>query len=138
MLTWPKFNTPFEPTLFYWLGGISIFDREETLGAELWVYDPNKQSDREQVIKKFVLKRFDHLTYRHRFLLFKILEESLSLPNFDFSTQFEGDCEANTYFAWDETEIDNPRGFFEDIYRLASAEWKDDLHKASLEDQSTW
>ena len=138
MLTWPKFNTPFEPTLFYWLGGISIFDREETLGAELWACDPNKQSDREQIIKKFVLKRFDHLTYRHRCLLFKIFEESLSVTNLELSTQVEGDCEANTYFAWDETEIDNPRGFFEDMYRLASDEWKDDLHKASLEDQSTW
>jgi len=28
--------------------------------------------------------------------------------------------------------------FFEDIYRLASEEWRDDLHKASLEDQSVW
>ncbi|MDB5993450.1 MAG: hypothetical protein JWP42_586 [Pseudomonas sp.] len=138
MLTWPRFNTPFVPTIFYWLGGISIFDREETLGAELWVYNPNKKTDREQIIKKFVLKRFDCLTYRHRYLLFKILEESLSLPGFDFSTQFENDWEANTYLAWDETEIDNPRGFFEDIYRLANEEWKDDLHRASLEDQSTW
>jgi hypothetical protein len=138
MLTWPKFNTPFEPTLFYWLGGISIFDREETLGVELSLYDPNKKSDRAQVIKKYLLSRFDHLSYRHRFLLFKILEESLSDFDFDFSTQFESDWEANTCFAWDETEIDDPRGFFEDIYRLATIEWKDDLQKACLEDQSTW
>lgn len=138
MLTWPKFNTPFEPTIFYWLGGISIFDREETLGAALWVYNPNKQSDREQVIRKFVLSRFDHLTYRHRFLLFKILEETLSISDFDFSAQFESDYDANTHLAWDETEVDDPRGFFEDIYRLASEEWKEDLYKASLEDQSTW
>lgn len=138
MLTWPRFNTPFVPTIFYWLGGVSIFDREETLGAELWVYNPNKKTDREEIIKKFVLKRFDCLNYRHRYLLFKVLEESLSSPGFDFSTQFENDWEANTYLAWDETEIDNPRGFFEDIYRLANEEWKDDLHRASLEDQSTW
>jgi hypothetical protein len=86
MLMWPRFNTPFQPTLFYWLGGISVFDREETLGAK----------------------------------------------------QFESDCDANIYLAWDETEINNARGFFEDIYRLASEEWREDLHKASLEDQSVW
>ncbi|WP_317845957.1 hypothetical protein [Pseudomonas veronii] len=40
--------------------------------------------------------------------------------------------------AWDETEIADPRGFFADIYRLANEVWKDDLQKASLEDQSTW
>jgi hypothetical protein len=40
--------------------------------------------------------------------------------------------------AWDETEIVDPRGFFADIYRLANEVWKDDLQKASLEDQSTW
>ena len=39
--------------------------------------------------------------------------------------------------AWDETEIDDPRLFFADILRLANEEWKDDLYKASLEDQST-
>ncbi|UVL01261.1 hypothetical protein LOY56_02125 [Pseudomonas sp. B21-048] len=138
MLTWPKFNTPFEPTLFYWLGGISVFDREETLGAALWVYNPNDQHDREQIIRKFVLSRFDNLSYRHRFLLFKILEDSLSLSGFDFSTQFVSDYDANTFLAWDEAEIIDPRGFFEDVLRLASEEWKNDLRKASLEDRSTW
>lgn len=138
MLKWPKFNTPFEPSLSYWLGGISIFDREETLGAALWVYNPNDQHDREQVIRLFLLRRFDHLTYRHRYLLFDILKESLSLPNFDFSIQFESDCDGNHFLAWDETEIDDHRGFFEDIYKLAGEEWKSDLQKASLEDQSSW
>ncbi|MEO8647090.1 hypothetical protein [Pseudomonas sp.] len=138
MLMWPRFNTPFQPTLFYWLGGISVFDREETLGAELWIYNPNEQVDREQVIEKYILRRFDHLTYQHRFLLFRVLEDSLSQSDFDFSKQFESDCDANIYLAWDETEINNARGFFEDIYRLASEEWREDLHKASLEDQSVW
>jgi hypothetical protein len=34
--------------------------------------------------------------------------------------------------------MENTRVFFEDIYRLATIEWKEDLQKASLEDQSTW
>jgi hypothetical protein len=138
MLKWPKFNAPFEPAIFYWLGGISVFDREETLGAALWVYNPNDQYDREQIIRGFVLRRFDHLIYRYRFLLFEILEDYLSLPDFGFSTKFENNYDENNYLAWDETEIDDPRGFFENIYRLVSEEWKGDLQKASFEDQTTW
>jgi hypothetical protein len=138
LLKWPKFDVVFEPTIFYWLGGISIFDREETLGASLWVYNPNDKNDREQIIRKFILTRFDHLTYRHRFLMFQILEATLAMPDFDFSQQFESDYDENISMAWDETEIDNPRVFFEDIYRIALEEWKDDLYKANLEDQSTW
>lgn len=138
MLKWPMFDLPFEPLLSYWLGGISTYDLEETLGAALLVYDPNNGGDREVVIRDFILKRFDDLTYRHRFLMFKILEDSLKLPGFDFSAQFESDYDKNTCVAWDETQINDARGFFEDIYRLASEEWREDLHNASLEDQSAW
>ncbi|WP_150635978.1 hypothetical protein [Pseudomonas fluorescens] len=138
MLTHPFVDTPYEPQLSYILAGISIYDREETLGEALWVYNPNKQEDREEIIRKFIISDFDYLTYRHRFLIFKMLDEVLQQPDFDFSTQFESDYDEYHALAWDETEIDDPRGFFEEIYRLASEEWKDDLHKASLEDQSTW
>lgn len=138
MLKWPKTELPFEPRLSYWLGGISIYDREETLGEELWLYNPNKAGDREAVIKGYLLSRYEDLSYRHKFLLFKILGDALVLPDYDFSTEFESDYDENCTIAWDETEIDDPRGFFEDIHRLASEAWKDDLHKASLEDQSTW
>ncbi|WP_460144778.1 hypothetical protein [Pseudomonas sp. S2_A02] len=138
MLTHPFVNIPFEPRLSYILSGISIYDREETLGEALWIYNPNKQDEREEVIRKFIIPDFDYLTYRHRFLIFKMLEEILQQSDFDFSKQFESDYEDPRILAWDETEIENPRGFFEDVYRLASEEWKGDLQKANLEDQSTW
>ncbi len=138
MLMHPFVNIPFEPRLSYILSGISIYDREETLGEALWVYNPNKQEERVEVIRKFIITNFDYLTYRHRFLIFKMLEEVLQQSDFDFSKQFESDYEDPRILAWDETEIENPRGFFEDVYRLASEEWKGDLQKASLEDQSTW
>lgn len=138
MLMWPKYNTPFKPTLFYWLGGISIFDREETLGAMLWLYDPNNQSDREEIIKKYILSRFDYLTYRHRFVLFSILQDAFKLPDFNFSIFFESDDDENYYLAWDETEIVDHRLFFEDIRRLAGVKWKNDLEQAGLEDQRDW
>lgn len=138
MLMHPFVDAPYEPKLSYVLGGISIYDREETLGEALWVYNPNNKNEREEVIKKFIIPDFDYLTYKHRFLVFKMLEAVLQQADFDFSTQFESDYEDPRILAWDETEIENPRGFFEDIYRLASEEWKDDLHQASLEDQSAW
>jgi hypothetical protein len=138
MLKWPMFDLPFEPVLSYWLGGISTYDIEETLGVALSAYDPNDDADREVVIRDFILTRFDDLTYRHRFLMVKLLEAYLKLPEFDFSEQFESNYDENTCVAWDETQIDDARGFFEDIYRLASEEWRNDLQKASLEDKSGW
>lgn len=138
MLKWPMFDLPFEPVLSYWLGGISTYDIEETLGVALSAYDPNDDADREVVIRDFILTRFDDLTYSHRFLMVKLLEAYLKLPEFDFSEQFESNYDENTCVAWDETQIDDARGFFEDIYRLASEEWRNDLQKASLEDKSGW
>jgi len=138
MLMWVNYDLPFVPVLSYWLGGISIYDLEETLGEQLWVFNPNEKDDREKIIKEFILRRFDDLTYRHRFLLLEVLKSALSSPDFDFSKEFESDYDDPRSMAWDETEIDDPRQFFEDIYKLASEEWKEDLDKASLEDPSTW
>ncbi|VVP31963.1 hypothetical protein [Pseudomonas fluorescens] len=138
MLTHPFVSFRYEPQLSYLLAGISIYDKEETLGEALWVYDPNKQDEREEVIKKFIIPNFEYLTYRHRFLIFKMLESFLQKSDFDFSTQFQSDYEDPRIIAWDETEIENPRGFFEDIYRFAAEEWKADLKRASEEDQTTW
>ncbi|MGW8465966.1 hypothetical protein [Pseudomonas sp. CLCA07] len=131
-------SLPWEPRLSYVLAGLEIYDREEEKGEVLRKYNPNLHQERCEVIKKFVLRELDYLSYRHRFALFKVLEEALADREFDFSTQFESDYDECITIAWDETEIVDPRGFFEDIYRLASLEWKDDLHKASLEDQSGW
>lgn len=131
-------NLPWEPRLSYILGGLEIYDREEELGEVLWKYNPNLRRERCEVIRTFVLRGLGYLSYRHRFALFKILEGALADREFDFSTQFESDYDECITIAWDETEIVDSRGFFEDIYALASLEWKDDLYKASLEDQSSW
>jgi hypothetical protein len=138
MLTHPYVNVPYEPTLSGILAGISIYDREETLGAVLRNYNPNNQDERDEIIKKFILSDYDYLTYRHKFLVFKLLEGVLLDADFDFSKQFESDYDDPRILAWDETEIENPRGFFEDVYRLASEEWKEELQKAASEDPSTW
>ncbi|MFC6337892.1 hypothetical protein GIR22_19640 [Pseudomonas sp. CCM 7891] len=138
MLKSPFIDKPFEPAISYILAALSIYDREETKGEALWKYNPNDIGDREKIIRLFILEELMYLPYRHRYVLITMLKEALSASDFDFSKEFESDYDEYITMAWDETEIDNPRGFFEDIYRLANEEWKDDLQKASLEDQSAW
>ena len=138
MLKCPFMNTPYTPNISHILGALSIYDLEDTVGKELWKYDPNNEKDREKIIISFVLKDLMYLSYRHRFVLMAALRDVLDKPDFDFSKEFESDYDEYITMAWDETEIADPRGFFADIYRLANEVWKDDLQKASLEDQSTW
>jgi hypothetical protein len=136
MLIDPGTGKPYIPTPSYFLGCFDIYDREETLGEELEQYDPNIASDREALILKYCLPR--KRSYRQRFLLYKCLEEALRDKNYDFQSLMKYDPEAYSSFpdGWDEME--NTRAFFEDILRLATVEWNDDLQKAAREDQSTW
>ncbi|MGZ9706747.1 hypothetical protein ACXX81_12075 [Pseudomonas sp. GNP013] len=138
MLKSPFRDSPFTPKISYILAALSIYDLEETKGEALWAYDPNSSKDREIIIKNYILDDLMYLSYRHRFILISMLKDALDSPNFDFAKEFESDYDEHITIAWDETEIADPRGFFADIYRLAHEVWKDDLHKASLEDQSTW
>ncbi|SET72177.1 MULTISPECIES: hypothetical protein [unclassified Pseudomonas] len=138
MLKCPFMNTPYTPNISHILGALSIYDLEETVGKELWKYDPNNQKDREEIIVSFILKDLMYLSYRHRFVLMSALRDALDNHDFDFSKEFKSDYDEYITMAWDETEIADPRGFFADIYRLANEVWRDDLQKASLEDQSTW
>lgn len=138
MLKSPFRDSPFTPKISYILAALSIYDLEETKGEALWAYDPNSSTDREIIIKNYILDDLMYLSYRHRFILISMLKDALDSPNFDFAKEFESDYDEHITIAWDETEIADPRGFFADIYRLAHEVWKDDLHKASLEDQSTW
>ncbi|WP_367372344.1 hypothetical protein [Pseudomonas lini] len=136
MLIDPGSGQPYIPALSYFLGCFDIYDREETLGEELEEFDPNDPSDREELILKYCLPR--KRSYRQRFLLYKCLEEALQDKNYDFQSLLKYDPEAYSSFpdGWD--EMKNARAFFEDIFRLATVVWKDDLQKASFEDQSTW
>ena len=117
-------NTPYTPNISHILGALSIYDLEDTVGKELWKYDPNNEKDREKIIISFVLKDLMYLSYRHRFVLMAALRDVLDKPDFDFSKKFESDYDEYITMAWDEIEIADPRGFFADIYRLASEVWK--------------
>lgn len=136
MMIDPESGKPYVPTPSYFLGCFDIYDREETLGEELESFDPNNAKDRETLILKYCLPK--KRSYRQRFLLYKCLERALEDEAYDFQSLLKYDPEAYSSFpdGWD--EMDNTRAFFEDIFRLASIIWKNDLEKASLEDQSSW
>ncbi|MCF5694899.1 hypothetical protein GIV23_26130 [Pseudomonas sp. PA-1-2A] len=131
-------HIPFDASLRYFVGIFDIYDREETKGEELHAYNPNNQKDREILILRYCLDPYNEFSHRHKYKLMENLSLALNTENFDFSSFFEDDPDEYSTMAWDETEIDDPRGFFADIYRLANEVWKDDLQKASLEDPSTW
>ncbi|WP_248751491.1 hypothetical protein [Pseudomonas sp. MWU15-20650] len=138
MLKHPFLDVPYEPKLRYFLGPFDTYDREETLGEAFSHYNINLDIDREQLIKKYIIDNGSDLTYRHRKVLCDHLESALSDETYDFSQLFS---QAPGYYCtlpegW--SDMENPRGFFEDIYRLTNEWWKDDLQKASLENQSTW
>lgn len=131
-------NIPWTPRVSYVLAGLEIYDREDEIGGVLRKYDPNLSRDRQQIIEKYISPELEYLSYRHRFALMKVLEEALADQAFDFPSQFASDFDECFTFAWNEEEISDSRGFFEDIYKFLNERWKDDLRKASLEDRSTW
>ncbi|MBF4556146.1 hypothetical protein H7698_08670 [Pseudomonas sp. p50] len=127
---------PFHPTPAFFLGGLDIYDREETLGATLEQLDPNDPVDREKIILNYCLP--SRKSYRHKYLLHKCLMEALENKNYDFRSLLQYDPEAYSSFPYGWDEMKDTRAFFSDIFRLATIEWREDLYKASNEDQSTW
>ncbi|MGE1153192.1 hypothetical protein [Pseudomonas kitaguniensis] len=138
MLKHPFLNIPYVPKLQYLLGGFDIYDRENSLGAAIATYDVNQPEDRAYLIQHLIIDRSTDLNYRHKKSLVDVLSAALDDNDYDFSKPLFQDLNSHCALpnGWD--CMDNPRGFFEDIYTLAKAGWKDDLQKASLEDSSTW
>ncbi|WP_434648634.1 hypothetical protein [Pseudomonas sp. D1-2] len=136
MFIYPGTGLPYTPTPSYFLGCFDIYDREETLGSELEQFDPNEPADREKLIVEYALK--GRRSYREKYLLYKCLEVALLDREYNFQVLLEHDSQECSSLpdGWDEME--NPRLFFEEIYRLAGEVWKEDLYRAGAEDQSTW
>ena len=138
MLRNPFIDEEFVPDPTWFIGVFNVYDREETLGLELDCYDPNDKNDRKELIKKYSLD-LDCLSYRHKFVLVESLADRLINENYDFQKLFEIDEDAASSWPRDEWyELENPREFFQDVYKLAKEIWKTDLLKASAEDRSTW
>ncbi|WP_260961278.1 hypothetical protein [Pseudomonas citri] len=138
MLKDPFLNEKFVPDPMWIIGQFDVYDREETRGALLEVYNPNDKRDRSELIVKYGLD-LEFLSYRHKYVLVEFLKEALNDENFDFQNLFEID--EDCAMSWPRGEwynLENPREFLQDVFVLAKETWKDDLQKASLEDPSTW
>lgn len=137
MLTHHFLDISYNPSVGYFLGGIDVYDQEESLGESLWGLDPNSD-DREKIIREYIIPHQSYLSYRHKFVLLNKLEDDLKGKGYDFSVFFGVDVDSCTATAWDASEVETPRSFFEDIYRVASEVWMPELSKAAEEDMSAW
>ncbi len=139
MLRHPFLNEEeFYPSLMWFIGVFDIYDREETLGAELGIYNPNLEDDRAVLIKQYSLN-LGYLNYRHKLVLVEFLAAKLADNSYDFQDLFKIDeDEAASWPRGEWYELESPRDFLQHVYTLAQEVWRDDLLKASLEDRNTW
>jgi hypothetical protein len=138
MLRDPFLDEEFRPDLMWFIGVFGVYDLEETLGAELEIYDPNNKDDRAELIRKYSLN-LGYLTYRHKLLLVESLADKLNDESYDFQGLFEIDeDEAASWPRGEWYELEDPRGFLQHVYTLAQEVWEDDLLRASQEDRATW
>ncbi|MBK5511149.1 hypothetical protein [Pseudomonas sp. TH15] len=138
MLMHPYLDIPYNPRLKNFLGGFDTYDREESLGVELSGYDPECPSDRDYLIFRFIVNRFSGLSYRHKFVLFNMLGDTLESDVSIFIEAFKHDPLIPSLLPLGLSNMKNPRAFFEDIYIKLSEVWLNDLCKAGREDRSTW
>ncbi|MGX9782582.1 hypothetical protein [Janthinobacterium lividum] len=134
----PWSDAPYLPTLHHFLGPFDVYDREETLGVELDAWDMNDPAQRAALIRRDITSQYKELGYRHRHALVAVLAQALQDPAYDFQAILEHDPESTHALPalWD--EMDDPRAFFADIYRLAQQDWRDDLARAAAEDPADW
>lgn len=140
MLNAPFTELPYKPTVNSFLAGIDTEYKDDKFRCDLLKLDPNNQKDRVNIIRRFIIKDLEYLTYRHKFILIEKLRTALGDKAFDFASYFDYDYEANepSSSPWSSTEIHTPRSFFEDIFEVVSDAWGADLSKAASEDPATW
>lgn len=138
MLMYLDTDTPYNPDIYYFLSGFDVYDDDDgSFENELNKYDPNNDGGREFLIKNYIINRYNGLPYKHKFILVNLLDKTLKKSNFDFNYVFEHYADDYSTLPWD-WDIKDPRGFFEDIYKIAKESWKNELYKASLEDPNAW
>lgn len=120
----PNSSADFDASPTYFLGDFDIYDREETLGRELNRYDPNDSVQLTEVRRYFFEGgRVQELSVDHKTELLRVLQISLD-EDFDFASLLGPGSIADDFVLPGGWQIKNPREFFEQIYREASANWK--------------
>ena len=132
----PGSDLDFSVDVGYFLGDLNVYDREESLGALLETYDPNRSSDLTALVRDRILasKRFERLSADHKRILLQKLRGALALDD-DFAKFFDPESAGDFFalpYSW---EIREPRKFFEEIYRQIVESW--DI-APSNDEESNW
>lgn len=140
MLKAPFTELPYEPTVDMFLAGLETEYNDREFKDELLRLDPNSKVDRVEIIKKYIIKDQEYLSYRHKFLLVKELEKALLNKAYNFAAVFEYDYDKDepSPSPWSASEIETPRSFFEDIFNMANEIWRNEISRAAMEDPSAW
>lgn len=128
-LKFPDSNVDFIVGPSYFLGDFDVYDREETLGAQLARFDPNDLNQLRDLLRErfFEGPRVAKLSAEHKKELLRVLASALE-ENFDFSALIEPDINSGNNFALpDSWAIKDSRVFFAAIYHQACLYWKDEL-----------
>lgn len=129
----------FTPRLSYYVGGLDIYDREHTLGAELDKFDIRNFDDRMHVLEKYCVDRISETSdYKEKFLLWQELKNALSEPSHNFHQYIEYNPDEFAALAYTEDEFGDARVIFEQIFKIATEKWSSDLERASQEDPHQW
>jgi hypothetical protein len=124
-LKYPDSEVDFVVEPRYFLGVFDVYDREETLGAELDRVDPNDSKQLTELLRRrfFEGPRVAKLSAEHKVELTRVLKRALD-ENYDFAKLFDAETDHWDCFSlpgsW---QVRNPRAFFEEIYRLAGEYW---------------
>jgi hypothetical protein len=137
MLKDPDIDLPYSPDMYYFLYGFDVYEKDEEFVKGLESHDPNNAIDRRNLIVKYFIGKFNYLFYRHKYVLVKILNDTINNEKYDFSKIINSYEDDYSCLPWN-WDIKDSRAFFEDILRIAKEYWKDELQKASLEDQCNW
>lgn len=134
----PWVDVPYEPALYHFLGPFDVYDREHTLGAELATWNMSDPVQRAALIRRDITSQYKELSYRHRHVLVALLAQALQDQAYDFQAILEHDPESTYALPARWGEMDDPRAFFADIFRLVQQDWRDDLARAAAEDPASW
>ena len=121
-LTFPESCVPFNPSPAYLVGPFDVYDREETLGRELGVYDPNRPDHLHELLERYVFPRWEMIgfTANHRNAIKASIGAALSDPNHDFSRYLQdhdGVCLPATW------RIKDSRQFFLNAHAAVCRRW---------------
>jgi hypothetical protein len=126
-LKYPDSDFDFVVGPAYFVAQFDVYDREETLGVEYGQFDPNDPKQLTALLRKHFFESpwIARHSVEHRVELTRILKLALD-SNFDFAPLFDpyaiGASSALEYYSlpW---RVRDPRGFFEELYRLAREYW---------------